>query len=285
MTTPEEQAAHDADLDRQLRDLAAQIAKMTKLPFDPVNVRKGVVAGVADTATPPTVSLNLSGDTESIVTEVRTLNNYTPLVGQTVLVAKQGNEIFILGAIASINPKTASDATTSDNGWTKAVLTNGTHNGGGNGDVYYRRVLDHGSWKMQWRGGWAPSGSNTTMLSSGDALDPDYRPASLRSVAVTRNSDGSVYLRMDFAADGTIAYLNGTPRILTTGDLGGSANSAGSHAHSFEDWFSATEHFTNGTASAGSHTHGIDTGSHSHGGFTDIGTPTWVSLNGVEYFL
>ena len=99
--TPEEQAALDAAQEKQIRELASQITQMAKLGFDPMTVRKGVVAAVADTTTPPTVSINISGDTTTLVSQVRTLNNYTPVVGQTVLIGKQGTEIFLLGAISS----------------------------------------------------------------------------------------------------------------------------------------------------------------------------------------
>jgi hypothetical protein len=146
--------------------------------------------------------------------------------------------------------------------------------------------LDHGSWKMQWRGVWNVSG--TAMLDAG-TLDPDYRPAAFRPIIVTRNSDGSVYLRMDFNSDGGVNYVAGTPRINTTGDLGGSTT--------FVDPIDSTTTSLSGYLSqngsdlghshgvVGGHSHGIDTGSHSHGGFVDIGNPTWISLNGVEYFL
>lgn len=291
--TPEEQAQHDAETERQLRDLAAQIAAMTKLPFDPVTVRKAVVVGVADTATPPTVSLNISGDSTTTVSEVRTLNNYTPLVGQTVLLAKQGAEIFILGAIASVNPKLNTTTTTEDNGWIKATLTNGSHDGASfNGEVYYRKVLDHGSWKMQWRGGWVTGGS-TTMIGSGDALDPEYRPTTQRSVITTRNSDGSVYHRIDFKADGTVTIIGGTPRIPETSSIGGSTGGTNT-------WTGEAENTTTPYSGVGygpdghqhtighthpmNHSHSITTNAHSHGGYTEIGDPTWISLN-VEYFL
>jgi hypothetical protein len=284
--TPEEQAALDAAQEKQLRELAAQITQMSKLGFDPMTIRKGTVVAVADATTPPTVSLNISGSEDVLITEVRTLNNYTPLVGQTVLIAKQGSEIFILGAIASINPKLTSATNTSDNGWIKADLSRGTHGGGAN-DVYYRRVLDHGSWKMQWRGVWNVSG--TAMLDAG-TLDPDYRPAAFRPIIVTRNSDGSVFLRMDFNADGGVNYVAGTPRINTTGDLGGTAVSVGNHSHGIDwdgdaDGGGADHNHFGTTWGAGGHSHSLDTGSHSHGGFVDIGDPTWISLNGVEYFL
>lgn len=271
--TPEESAAQE----RELRELAAMISKMGKLDFDPMTVRKGVVASVNDFADPPTVSINISGDTNTLVSQVRTLNNYTPVVGQTVLVAKQGTEIFLLGSIASINPRSTTDATLTGNGWIKADLSNGSH-GSGEHAVHYRRVLDHGSWKMQWRGLWNTSGS-TTMIDSGDALDPNYRPTSYRAVVCARQSAGAVTIRLDFNANGTVEVLTGTPGISSTSMGTSSANTSStvSHSHGGEVSTSTITH------NDGSHSHSVN--SHSHGGLVLIDYPSWISLNGVEYFL
>lgn len=284
--TPEEQAQQDAETERQLRDLAAQIAAMTKLSFDPTTIRKAIVVAVADTATPPTVSLNISGDSQALVTEVRTLNNFTPLVGQTVLIAKQGAEIFILGGIASISPKTASgQPAVMDNGWIKATLSNGSH-GGGADDVYYRRVLDHGAWKMQWRGIWNNPTVNT-MIGTSDALDPEFRPAKNRPISVARNYNSGAFftvtMRLDFGDDGQVTLYNsrfGTASANVA--LGGSTGGADTaHHHQAPGHTSADGYSDYDTPD---HGHGwSDNASHSHGISMDF--PSWVSLNGVEYFL
>jgi hypothetical protein len=273
--TPEEAAAVEAAQEKQLRDLATQIAQMTKLGFDPMTIRKGIISGVAATTSPPTVSINISGDTNTLVSQVRTLNNYTPVVGQTVLIAKQGPEIFILGSIASVNPKSSTDATPTGNGWIQATLTNGSH-GSGEHAVHYRRVLDHGSWKMQWRGTWTTGGS-ATMIGSANALGTSYRPTSYRPIFCARNSDGAVGVRMDFNADGTVTVITGTPGIANTNP--GTSSHTG-HSHGYIDDPAGTE---DSTYVAGSHSHTVN--DHSHGGSVVIGYPTWISLNGVEYFL
>jgi hypothetical protein len=273
--TPEELAAIEAAQEKQLRDLATQMAQMTKLGFDPMTIRKGIITAVAGTTSPPTVSINISGDTNTTVSQVRTLNNYTPVVGQTVLVAKQGAEIFLIGSIASINPKSSTDATLTGNGWIRATLTNGTH-GSGEHAVHYRRVLDHGSWKMQWRGMWNTSGS-ATMIGSANALGTSYRPTSYRQIACARESDGAVTIRMDFNADGTVTVLTGTPGISST-SVGTSSHTG--HSHGYIDDPAGTE---DSTYVSGSHSHTVN--DHSHGGLVVIDYPTWISLNGVEYFL
>jgi hypothetical protein len=273
---------------------------MAKLPFDPVTVRKAIIGSVNDSTTPPTVSLNISGDTETLVSQVRTLNNFTPLPGQTVLLAKQGAEIFLLGAIAGVSPYTVNS--TADNGWQLAILAGGLHGPNSLGNVYYRRVLDHGSWKMQWRGGWDPQGG-TTMIT---ALDPDYRPSARRSVSCARNPVGQNSVTMNFDTSG-ICYITGdttAPSASTsvtvntggptatnsTSPNGGTSSADLSHNHADFDASGATGVTSlthTHTIFVDSHNHGISTHSHTGSGSTTVTTasPTWVSLNGVEYFL
>ncbi len=271
--TPEETAAQE----RELRELAAMISKMGKLGFDPMTVRKGVVASVNDFADPPTVSINISGDTNTLVSQVRTLNNYTPLVGQTVLIGKQGTEIFLLGSIASVNPRTVASASEEDNGWIKATLAAGSH-GGGEGDVYYRRVMDHGSWKMQWRGQWNVSG--TTMISSG-GLDPNYRPAANRAVAAARNVNGADTCQVIFASTGGVTISSASSATPSL-DISGSALSVGGSTDVRLSGYQSAA----GSDLGHSHTWGDTTTAHTHSGSSiSIASPTWVSLNGVEYFL
>ncbi len=299
--TPEEQAALDAAQEKEIRDLAAQITQMAKLGFDPMTIRKATIASVNDTSSPPTVGINISGDNETLVSQVRTLNNYTPLMGQTVLLAKQGTEIFIFGAIAANNPASVNNET--DNGWKRASLAAGSHGGNGNGDIYYRRVLDHGAWKMQWRGGWNASG--TTIVTG---LDPDYRPSSLRSLAAARNSNGlSTTLKVDFGTDGSVTLAGSSltanldinasapggytsfvsshshgVSVSTSGSGGTGGASAGTaHTHGV----SVSTSGSGSTSSNGGHDHSISVNSHFHGGTVSTDSPTWVSLNGLEYFL
>lgn len=251
--TPEEMAAARAARDKEDRDLAAQITQMTKLGYDPMTVRKGIITAVADSSTPPTVSLNIGGDTTTLISGVRILNDCTPFVGQTILVGKQGTEIFMIGAIASVSPYATGPL--SGNGWVKATLSNGTHNGNSEGDVYYRRVLVHGSWKMEWRGGWAPGGQNG-MISAGAALTATYRPTGKRTVTVARETQSdAVTAQFDFQTDGTVNLVGATTSTASTDP-------------------------NDTTTTVSGHSHGV-TGSHVH-------TPThpaWVSLHGVEYYL
>lgn len=283
--TPEEEAAHNAEVEKQVRDLATQIAAMTKLGFDPMTIRKCIISAIDDTASPPTVSLNLSGDTDTLVTAVRTLNNYTPIVNQTALLAKQGTEIFLLGAIAATTP--AGTLTQSDNGWIKATLTAGSHNGNSNGDVYYRRVMDHGAWKMQWRGAWINSGTKLVT-----ALDPDYRPTSKRSVLCARETaTGAVAAQFDFQTSGDVDLVGKNITSLSTSGQQSSSASPQT-GDPFNDPLALSGNVYNNPGGSGSHDHTIghwhtvDGHTHGNGAHTHpVNDPTWISLNGVEYFL
>lgn len=275
--TPEEKVAAELAAEAQLRDLASQITRMSKLGFDPGTFRKGVIAAIAESTVPPTVSVNLSGDETTLISGIRILDNQTPVVGATALIAKQGSEVFLLGSIASVKANGAPTSQEQSTGWVKATLSNGSHGGTGS-DVYYRRILDNGSWKVQWRGVWNTSGS-VNMISGGDALPDSHQPSNYRSIACARENDGAVTTRMDFNADGTVTLHVASPNTFTAS---GSTTFDGSHSHSFSDYYSdGSVTLGNSTFNSGSHNHGVS--SHSHG--VDVDHPTWVSLNGVEYFL
>lgn len=279
--TPEEQAAMDAAQEKAIRELATQITQMTKLGFDPLTVRKGIIAGINDATSPPTISINISGDTTTLVSQVRTMNNYTPLVNQTVLVAKQGAEIFLLGSIASVNPAGNAAASEDTNGWTKAELSNGTHGGAsGEADVHYRRIMDHGSWKMQWRGWWNTSAA-TTMIAAG-GLETDYRPSTTRYLAAAREATGAVTIRLAFLANGSVVAASSAPTLsIASVNVGtDSANTASTVSHSHGGAV-ATSTITHDD---GFHSH--TTNSHSHSGSTaTVSYPSWICLDGIEYFL
>lgn len=278
MTTPEEAAAlAEKELAVEIRALAMELEKRMGSGESPFV--KGIITAIANTASPPTISMNISGDTVTTISNVRMLNNYSPQVGHTVLVLKQGPDILVMGHIAEQSAFTVSN---SAGGWVRATLAAGSHGGNSNGDVYYRRILDHGSWKMQWRGGWNVSG--TTIVSG---LATEYRPSSRRSVMAARSASGLNDVKLDFETNGSVLMVGantGTQSASSTGDVvsnSGSTNSVdpvdntttvSSHSHGV---VGSHSHSVN------SHDHGFSGGSHSH----STSSPTWVSLNGVEYFL
>ncbi|MCX5535195.1 hypothetical protein OG785_32160 [Streptomyces sp. NBC_00006] len=97
---PEEAAAQDVAADAEaaaaaqrdaIRELATEIAKQAILAFDPATVRKSAVTAIATTATPPTLSVQISGDTTTTIDGVRYIDSYAPVGGDTVLIIKAGH--------------------------------------------------------------------------------------------------------------------------------------------------------------------------------------------------
>src|SRR5690349_11822011 len=84
----------------ELRALATEM-QQGGLSFDPVTMRKATITAVNLTSTPPVVSIQLSGDTTTTIPDVRIHRNYIPLVGDTALVFKQGNELLAWGTVAA----------------------------------------------------------------------------------------------------------------------------------------------------------------------------------------
>lgn len=354
---PEEAAAQDAAAEAEqaaaaqldaIRELATEIAKQTLLDFDPATIRKGAVTAIATTSAPPTLSVQISGDTTTTIDGVRYIEGYNPVVGDVVQFFKQGTDLIAFGKVAE---------QFSQSTWTLAPLGSGwSHNGNSGGNVMYRKVWDHGSPKMEWKGTAARS-SGTAVL--GTPLDSTYRPAVLRPTTAARTGTGGANsVKLDFYPDGTVLMVGGATAPSgtaaaasgTTGSEsghnhgitnndhshGGDTNSGGSHGHGIANndhnhgsptgttsghshsiattthkHGSATDGEPGGTSSAGSHSHSIPTTTHKHGDPTagnDGGTsgteahshslgshthtvditvtdPTWISFNGISYYL
>lgn len=84
----------------ELRALATEI-KADPLSFDPASMRKAIVTAVSLATSPPTVTIQLSGDTTVSIPDVRVERGYIPVVGDTALVFKQGNELLAWGSVAT----------------------------------------------------------------------------------------------------------------------------------------------------------------------------------------
>lgn len=283
-TSEETRAINKALSDEEIRSLAQQLLKSGQLGFEPSTLVKGVVTAFDFLGSPPTLTVEISGDTTVSISNVRVINTYSPQVGHTVLLAKQGSDIVVIGHIAAVSAyKLGED-------WVRATLTNGSHGGNSNGDIYYRRILDHGSWKMQWRGGWNTSG--TLMINTANALTSEFRPSSKRSVLCARHiQTGATAAQWDFHSDGRVELVGSIQTAnsaVATGDIGtiGShyhgIGAVGSHSHPTPGTSANGGHdHGGGTSSNGGHDHPFYGGSHTH----SVSSPTWVSLNGVEYFL
>jgi len=289
--TPEEtRAITSATLDEEIRALAQLLEK----GGDQRVFLKGIVTAFDYSGSPPTVSIQVSGDTTTVIDGIRLLNNYAPQVGHTVIIGKQGSDIFVLGHLADLGATSTSGGA---GGWVRATLSAGSHGGNSNGDVYYRRILDHGSWKMQWRGGWNVSGS--FLINTAQALGTEFRPTAKRSVLVARAVTSAVAAQFDFRTDGLVELIgaNTSPNSATTsgdvgsiGGLGGGTGSAGVSIGGTTGGASAGTAHTHGFSGGSSHSHGLTTNGHDHSFFGgshshSVSTPSWVSLNGCEYFL
>lgn len=291
MTTPPPPASEDDKLLQELQELAKEIIKQTSLGYTPVTFIKGVVTAVDFDGTPPTISLQVNGDTTTTLSDVRMVNNYSPEVGQTVLIAKMDADLLAIGQITS---KNAFSVNSNAGGWRRASISNGSHGANGNGDIYYRRIQDHGSWKMQWRGGWGPGGS-TALIEAANALPEEFRPSSSRSVLCARQfGTGATAAHLNFLADGTVLLYGETtaPYVssasTTPADTGAASpgtasaspgtSSSAPNTDSVDpsDGTDTAEPSTGtGGASAGTaHTHAIAT-AHSHG----VGGSHYHSVN------
>lgn len=267
MTTPPE----------DIRALASQLADATSLSFDPATVRKGTVTAHNPNAAPPNISVQLSGDTETTIDAVRYLDSYSPVVNDTVLIIKQGTDIFALG---QLNDSSNSPA----NGWIQPTLSSGfTSNGNSNGALEYRLVIDAGERKMQWRGAVSHTGTNTAIISAGNVLAADYRPTARRTLILARDEGGgSNGVKVDFNTDGSVSMIGATTAPSGSGSTGsagtGSTGAAGdTHAHSHGGAVLLTSFGETHVHSGPSHTHTM--------GSLSVDHPTWISFNGTEYFL
>lgn len=248
------QAADAAQTDA-IRELATQIAKQAVLDFDPATIRKGVITAIADTAAPPTLSVQISGDATTTIDGVRYIDSYAPVVGDTALIIKQGTDLVALGQIAAAFSASAWTVVTLGAGW--------THGGNGGGNVRYRKVWDNGSPKLQWRGV-ASRTSGTAAVSV--PLASGYRPVERIPVTVARSATGGAnVVKLDFDTDGTVNMVGETtaPNGGTTGNStpNDSTHNHGNHEHVISE----------STHSHGSHEHVIPAvnagmSSHTHAG-------------------
>lgn len=259
------------NVDDEIRQLAAALAPA---PVTALSGHKGDVDSVdlGDASTPPTVTVDIGG---VLVPGVAIAANYTPQVGDTVVLAKQGNSYVALFRIGAVGSK--SDET--EGGWQEASL-HADHAVQGTSTVMYRRINDHGSWKMQWKGA-VDYGSNTTLLAS--ALASEYRPSQSRQLTIACSVAGTNELatgRIDANTDGTLTFWGLTP----TWDLGSSGfGGVSNHTHGGSTGVTDP---ADGLANAHSHTIPSSDLTHSHDlGTLTISTPPWVSMDGVEYFL
>jgi hypothetical protein len=257
--------AGQLNADDEIRQLATALAPPDKLTL---TGHKATVTAVSlgDATTPPSVTIDYGGIS---IPSVAVAANYSPQIGDTVVLVQQLNQYVAVFRIAEVGSK----STEAEGGWTEAGL-NAAHDHNGSQTVMYRRINDHGSWKMQWKGTLSYGGV-TSLLAS--ALAADFRPSVNRQTPLARSVTGTLpAARIDWNTDGTATFFG----------LSLSSGSNGSHQH----YLGTSDTRLSGYLSQGGsdlgHAHGLgysDTlGSHSH---TIASDPPWISMDGTEYFL
>jgi hypothetical protein len=279
---------------QQSTEVAALVDQLAAppLPFDPATIRKGTITAYNPTADPPSVDLTISGDDTTTISAVRYLDSYSPVVGDTVLIVKQGTDIVVLGQIHD-------GSLGANGGWQTPTPSSGfTNNGNGGGNPAYRLVVDHGDLKIQWKGSVAHTGTNTAIFAAAQVPAP-YRPTSTRNLLTARDiTGGSTAVGLQFNTDGSVVLVGPTTFGNVNGGntgtaSGGSTGATSINATDLSDYQicgylsqagSDLCHAHNTTV-VGNHTHTM--GSHTHT-FTPTGAvadPTWISFNGIEYFV
>lgn len=279
MTTPSNPTADGTaarQLTQQINSLASAL-NTTDSGYATSSSRKAVVTAVDYTTTPPTATINISGDTTDIPGILMT-DSVAPMVGDTVNVLVQGPSYLIVSRTAT------------DGGWlTPGLQTGFTTNGDSQGNLQYRMIRDNGSLKMQWQGAVAVSGASTLVVSG---LATTYHPSSQRKLIVPRgmgNGNAVLDIQVVFSTGGAVTIAGGTytfPAHVHT--LGNSGNENEFHHHPVyvgatgADTFTyADNDYVPSTGAAG-HTHSLG---NSTGTTGSTALPDWVSFNGVEYFL
>lgn len=275
-----------APTDVDIRDLATTLQRMADLGFDAPTFKKAVVTAVNYTANPPILDVQMSGDTTVTVSGVVFLDSYSPVAGDTVLIAKQGTDIFAFGQIVDGTQGGAPQ------GW--ATLA---------GSVEYRLVVDNGDQKVQLKGSGTFAGTFGTM-------PVGFRPSVTRVFNIARNGD-AVAMLCTVNTSGVVT-LSGLPNLSST-----PTTSSDSHSHTGTSHSHGIGHTHGGTtdlrlcgylSQAGSdlcHSHLISSGLPSSGNSATSGTgstssdahthtvsvtvvptnPTTVWFDNVEYFL
>jgi hypothetical protein len=291
---PSAKASKATEQHIDLRDLATILA-----PDDSVwaSVIKGTVTVVELTGSPPTITIQVSGDTSVDIPGVRFIDSYSPVIGDTVLLVKQGSEIFALGQMNSTT------TAPSENGWVTPSLGSGV-TAHSIDPVRYRVVVRDGDRVVQLRGGVTLSGTQTALWT----MPADVRPVvNLLPLLCARNPDGGSNVAQLQAngsmvlAGATTSPTGGAASEATTGtsSIGTTVNSfvlTTSNHNGHSHWINGdgnhpppndrTEHTGDHNHTVPAHGHGMaHTHEHPHTHTNTVDHPDWLSFNGIEYIL
>lgn len=253
----------------------------------------GTVTAVSLTGTPPSITVKMQGD-DVEVAGIAFIESYSPVVGDTVNMIKQGSEVWAIGQIVTTS------AAPTDTGWIQPTLAANITTDPVD-PVRYRVIVDHGTRKVQMRGGVSVASAANTLWT----MPTEARPVvNMRPILIARDPNGANDTHLTPNANGTMVLSgSGTAGSST----GGSTSTGNASVSGTSDWvqdppFSAGgQPTTNGPYNDDTgvdhvhqmnHRHGFNAGSHSHsipagGGSHTHSVPasTWVSFNGIEYFL
>ena len=262
-------------MDENLRRLAMAIDGGD--PATSCHMTKGIVMSVSLSVNPPTVGIQLSGDTTTTIEGVRFLDSYSPVVGDVVQIIKQSSMLLIIGQIAVPNLSPAGQ------GWVEPVLSANWATDAFD-TVRYRAVVDNGMIKIQLRGKInRTSGTPTTFWTMPAGLRP---PVNLAPVIISRGwGGGAVSAQMQINANGTLV-LEGYTAAPAGGNTGSSSpgtSTHGGHQHWLSDWLGGPPKDFTPDPGNGSHSHTVN--SHTHTFQSTVSHPDWVGFNGVEWFI
>lgn len=178
---------------------------------------KGVVTAVAY----PYITVQVDGDTLTSIANVRYLEAYSPVVGDTCTMLKQGPDLL---AIGRINTTTGAAAL---NGWTQPTLNTGfTHSAD---PIMWRVVSDHGDNLLQIRGSCTASGvTYSSNLATLFTLPAGSRPASNRSILIPRDA-GGLCVKVNFISSTGVVQIDNLVGVRSGIEGGGAATSSSSH--------------------------------------------------------
>lgn len=289
-TVSQQQAASEVGTREAVRSLAATLSPDA---ITTAHLIKGVVTAVNLHAIPRTLSAQLEGDTTTTVDDIGFIHSYTPVVGDTVQIIKQGSSILAIGqtSIAASTP--------AQDGWIAPTLASGVTTNAFD-PVRYRVIVDNGARKIQLRGGVNLNASQTVLWT----MPTEIRPVVNMTPLVCGRDDfgGATTVLMSPQSNGNMLLSGVTTApadsgVTGTSSIGVTVNSTAfntsnhtGHTHWLSDWLGGPPRdFTpdggNGAHShtVGAHGHGM---AHTHPGHGhDVLHPDWVSFNGVEYFL
>lgn len=189
-------AAAEAAQRDQVRSLAITLSQKDTASCQLV---KGVVTAVASL----TLSAQIGGDTSTTVDGIRYFDSYSPVVGDTVQILKQGSDLVALGQVNDSSTGTA-------NGWVQPTLGSGfTHSAD---PVQYRLLVDAGEPTIQLRGSMTHTGTNTALWT----MPVGFRPASNRVLLIPRDNTQSNVAQLLVNADGTMVLGGPTTGVAAS---------------------------------------------------------------------